>query len=147
MDMRISTLIIIIFICQNLFCQKSFWSTLSIVNVTKSYNSDFGYEVSKTKVSPLVKSFESKEVILEGFIIPLSGKLAQSHFMLSKFSEKMCFFCGKAGPESVAQVFLANNKKQAYTDSIIKVKGTLRINENDPSELLYTLDNAIIISE
>ncbi len=123
------------------------WSTLAMVSVTTTYNPEFGIETKKAKVSPVVKALESKTIELEGYIIPLTGKLAQSHFMLSKFSEKMCFFCGKAGPETAAQVFLANNKKQKYQDTKIKVKGILRINENDASGLLYTLEDAIIINE
>ena len=43
------------------------------------------------------------------------------------------------------QVFLAGGKKIPYTDEKIKVKGILRINENDPSGLLYTLESAQIL--
>ena len=126
--------------------QKSTWATLSMVTTTTNYDASFGIEVKKVKVSPIVKALDGTEVEVDGYIIPLSGKLAQSHFMLSKFSEKMCFFCGKAGPETAMQVFLAGGKKVAYSDEKIKVKGVLRINENDPSGLLYTLDQAIVIN-
>jgi hypothetical protein len=129
-----------------LVAQKSIWATLGIVTSTKSYNQEFGFETTKVKVSPVVRSLEGKEIEIDGFIIPLTGKLAQNHFMLSKFSEKMCFFCGKAGPETAMQVFLKENKKQKYTEEKIKVKGILRINENDSSGLLYTLDLAEVIN-
>lgn len=125
--------------------QKSSWSNLSLVSTTTSFDAAFGIEVKKVKVSPVVKALEGKEIEIDGFIIPLTGKLAQNHFMLSKFNEKMCFFCGKAGPETAMQVFLSNNQKQKYTDEKIKVKGILRINENDPSGLLYTLEKAQVI--
>jgi hypothetical protein len=127
--------------------QKSAWNTLSMVSVTTQFDQEFGIEIKKVKTSPLVKSMQGKEIELEGYIIPLTGKLAQTHFMLSKFSEKMCFFCGKAGPESAAQVFLANNAKQKYVDEKIRVKGILRINENDPSGLLYTVDQAQVLDQ
>jgi hypothetical protein len=128
------------------YAQKSAWATLSIVSVSSSYDPAFGIETKKVKVSPLVRTLEGKEVELEGYIIPLTGKLAQNHFMISKFNEKMCFFCGKAGPETAAQVFLADNKTQAYSDEKIKVVGVLRINESDPSGLLYTLEKAKILN-
>jgi hypothetical protein len=128
------------------YCQNSSWATLGIVNTTTSYDPAFGIETKKVKVSQAIKALQGKEIELEGYFIPLNGKLAQNHFMISKFNEKMCFFCGKAGPETAAQVFLADNRKQAYSDEKIKVIGILRINENDPSGLLYTLEQARVIN-
>lgn len=126
--------------------QKSSWAALSLVSTTTNFDAAYGIEVKKVKVSPAVKAMQGTELEVDGYIIPLTGKLAQNHFMLSKFSEKMCFFCGKAGPETAMQVFLAGGKKIPYTDEKIKVKGVLRINENDPSGLLYTLEAAQIIN-
>ncbi len=129
------------------FSQKTSWATLGIVTTNTTYDAAYGIEIKKVKVSPIILAMQGKEVELEGYFIPLTGKLAQNHFMLSKFNEKMCFFCGKAGPETAAQVFLSDNKKQAYSDEKIKVVGILRINENDPSGLLYTLDQAKVINQ
>lgn len=125
--------------------QKSAWATLGIVSVTSSYDAAYGIETKKVKVSPVVRMLEGKEIEVEGYFIPLTGKLAQNHFMISKFNEKMCFFCGKAGPETAAQVFLADNMTQAYSDEKIKVVGILRINEGDPGGLLYTLEKSRVI--
>lgn len=125
--------------------QSSTWSTLGMVNTVTSFDAEFGMEIKKVKVSAVAKSLEGKEIEVDGYIIPLKGKLDQNHFMLSKFTQNMCFFCGKAGPETAMQVFLANGKKVAYSDDKIKVKGVLRINENDPGGLLYTLEDAILI--
>ena len=125
--------------------QSSTWSTLGMVNTVTSFDAEFGMEIKKVKVSAVAKSLEGKEIEVDGYIIPLKGKLDQNHFMLSKFTQNMCFFCGKAGPETAMQVFLANGKKVAYSDDKIKVKGILRINENDPGGLLYTLEDAVLI--
>jgi hypothetical protein len=147
--MKVKKIFIFIFIfllsTKMVSSQKSVWNILSMVSVTTQFDQEFGIEIKKVKTSPLVKSMQGKEIELDGYIIPLTGKLAQTHFMLSKFSEKMCFFCGKAGPETAAQVFLANNVKQKYVDEKIRVKGILRINENDPSGLLYTVDQAQVL--
>lgn len=129
---------------QVLFSQSA-WSTLSQVTTTSSYDKDFGIEMKKVKVGPIARTLQNKEIEVDGYIIPLNGKLSQNHFMLSKYTNNMCFFCGKAGPETAMQVFLANGKKIAFTEDKIKVKGILLINENDPSGLLYTLDKATII--
>lgn len=121
------------------------WKTLGMVQVNKIYDATLGIEIDKPTVTPIIKSMEGKEVLLTGYIIPLTGKLAQSHFMLSRYPQNMCFFCGKAGPETAAQVFMKSKKKVAFTEEKIKVKGILRINASDINNLLYTLDQAQIV--
>ncbi len=123
------------------------WSTLSMVTFDKSFDEDFGMEMQTPKYSPIVMQLDGKEINVKGYFIALNGKKEQKHFMLSKFPQSTCFFCGKAGPETAMQVFLANNKKQAYTDDKIEVKGILRINTSDPTGLLYTLEQATVITK
>ena len=121
------------------------WNTLSMVTYERSFDETFGIDVEKPVLNPIIKNLEGKEIEVEGYIIPLTGKIKQSHFMLSRFPQSMCFFCGKAGPESAAQVFTKGGKKIAYTDKKIKVKGILRINVTDITNLLYTLEDGIIL--
>lgn len=124
----------------------SAWKSLSMVTTEKTYDENFGFEVQRTKVSPMVQMLEGEELEVKGYFIALTGKSEQNHFMLSKFPQDMCFFCGKAGPETAMQVFLADGKKQAYSDDKITVKGILRINTTDANGLLYTLENAVVIN-
>lgn len=121
------------------------WNTLSMVTYQRSFDETFGMDVEKPILNPIIKNLEGKEIEVEGYIIPLTGKVEQSHFMLSRFPQSMCFFCGKAGPESAAQVFTKNGKKIAFTDKKIRVKGILRINVTDITNLLYTLEDGIIL--
>ncbi len=121
------------------------WTTLSMVTFIREYDADFGIDVQKPVLNPIVKTLENKEIEVSGYIIPLTGKIEQSHFMLSRYPQSMCFFCGKAGPESAMQVFTKGGVKIPYTDKKIKVKGTLRINVTDMNNLLYTLDTATVI--
>lgn len=120
------------------------WGTLSMISTTAEYNEDYGYEIQKISVSPVVQLLENTEIEVEGYIIPLSGKIKQSHFMLSSLPANMCFFCGKAGPETAMQVFMKNDEKVAFSDTKIKVKGRLIINPNAQNEILYTLEDAIL---
>ncbi|MDF1698459.1 MAG: hypothetical protein P1U56_21590 [Saprospiraceae bacterium] len=121
------------------------WNTLSMVTYERSFDETFGMDVEKPILNPIVRTLEGKEIEVEGYIIPLTGKIEQSHFMLSRFPQSMCFFCGKAGPESAAQVFTKNGKKIPFTDKKVKVKGILRINVTDITNLLYTLEDGVII--
>ena len=121
------------------------WNTLSMVTFQREFDETYGIDVEKPILNPIVRNMEGKEIEVEGYIIPLTGKIEQSHFMLSRYPQSMCFFCGKAGPESAMQVFMKGGKKVPFTDKKIKVKGTLRINATDINNLLYTLDQAEII--
>jgi len=121
------------------------WKTLAMVTFETEFNADWGIDVQIPKVGPVVQSLEGKEIEVDGFIIPLTGKIEQSHFMLSRYPQSMCFFCGKAGPESAMQVFSEGKKKIAYSDDKIKIKGILRINLDDMSNPLYTLEDARVL--
>ena len=121
------------------------WNTLGMVSISTEYDESLGMEIQKPTVSIIAKQLDGKEVELSGFIIPLTGKLAQSHFMLSRYPQSMCFFCGKAGPETAAQVFMNGEKKVEFTEDKVTIKGILRINATDMNNLLYTLDQAQVI--
>ncbi len=126
---------------------KDAWGTLGMVTLSKEYDEALGMEIQKPTVSIVTQQLDGKEIELSGFIIPLTGKLAQSHFMVSKFPQSMCFFCGKAGPETAIQVFMKNNEKIEFTEDKVSVKGILRINATDMNNLLYTLDQATMLTQ
>jgi hypothetical protein len=124
---------------------KDLWLTLGMVTFESKYDPEFMMESKKPKLSVIVENLDGKEIDIEGYIIPLTGQLNQSHFMLSKYPQSTCFFCGKAGPETAMQVFMKDNKKVKISERKVKVSGTLIINPKDINSLLYTLENATII--
>lgn len=124
---------------------KANWNTLGMVTINTEYDQALGMEIQKPTVGIITQQMDGKVIELSGFIIPLSGKLAQSHFMLSRYPQSMCFFCGKAGPETAAQVFMKGEKKVSFTEDKVTVKGILRINATDMNNLLYTLDQAELV--
>jgi hypothetical protein len=121
------------------------WNILSMVTFQRTFDEEFGIDVEKPMISPLIQALDGKEIELEGYIIPLTGKIKQSHFMLSKFTQNMCFFCGKAGPETAAQVFTKDGKKIPFTDKKVRVKGILRVNVTDVTSLLYTIEDGVMM--
>ena len=66
--------------------------------------------------------------------------------MFSAFPYNMCFFCGKAGPESAMQVFTKKGKAVTYTEDAVHVKGILRLRRNDITGLIYALENAELVN-
>ncbi len=84
-----------------------------------------------------VKTYNSKLVEIDGYIIPLdkSGKT----IVLSAYAMSECFFCGKAGPASVMTIQLKKPSKHYKTDQLATFRGRLFLNETDPKELFYVL--------
>lgn len=128
-----------------LMAQDDHWNTLSMVTVEKKFDPEFGIEIIKPTVSAIAMQLAGKEIEVTGYYIALTGKTAQSHFMLSRYTQSMCFFCGKAGPESAMQVFMANEVLVPYTEEKVTVKGILSINPKSDTGLLYTLTQAKLI--
>ena len=86
---------------------------------------------------------DGKEIELAGYMVPLDELLGQKNFVISSLPFQTCFFCGGAGPETVAEVRTTDAIK--FTDSKIRVKGRLVLNDSDPVRLYYTLVDAEII--
>lgn len=146
---RLNTLYLIAaFLTLNVFTVQAqsndVWITLGLVTFKTTYNPELLMETKVPKISSAVEKLDGKEIEIEGYIIPLTGQVTQSHFMLSKFPQSTCFFCGKAGPETAMQVFMRDNKKVKITERKVKVKGTLYVNPIDAFSLLYTLENAVL---
>lgn len=129
------------------FAQDSAWSSLSMVTKTKTYDTNFGMEIEDIEPGIIAQQLNNTEVKVKGYIIPLTGKIEQSHFMFSRYPQNMCFFCGLAGPESAMQVFTKDEKKLKFTPEKITLTGTLQINKDEASGLIYTLRNAVVITE
>lgn len=123
--------------------EKNAWKTLAKVKIEKRFDEILNYEVDFPTFSKEVESLNGKEIILEGWIIPLDELRGKNYFVLSALPFANCFFCGGAGPETVLEVFL--KKDLSFTEKRIKVKGKLTINPDDPLKLMYILQEAEII--
>lgn len=124
---------------------NSTWSVLSLVTYEKQYNESLGMEIDIPKVNPMVKKMNGQEIEITGYIIPLEGKIEQSHFVFSAFPMSSCFFCGKAGPETAMEVDMGNEEKVKYSDEKITIKGILRVRDSDGMTLMYKLEDAILL--
>lgn len=102
-------------------------------------------EVEIPSVNPMVMSMDGTEIEVSGYIIPIDGKIKQSHFVFSSFPANLCFFCGKAGPETAMEVFMEDGKRVAYSDDKIHLKGRLQVKASDGSSLMYVLQDAVLL--
>ena len=122
---------------------QSTWKVLSKVQIEKRFDELLNYEIDFPTFSDEVKALNGKEIVLEGWIIPLDALRGENYFVFSALPFANCFFCGGAGPETVLEVFSEKNIK--FTEKRIKVKGILNINADDPMKLMYILQKAELI--
>lgn len=85
---------------------------------------------------------QNSEVLLSGFYIPLE---LDSIFMLSALPFSSCFFCGGAGPETVAEIQFKELPENLSPDQFVKVKGRLKLNDSDINHMNFILQEAKIV--
>ena len=117
------------------------WDQLTDVKFSKVFSAEQGIELLEADFGPSVKALDQKVIIIKGYMIPLDPLGTQ--YVLSRNPMASCFFCGGAGPESVAELRLHPKSIRRYaTDEIITFKGTLTLNEKNTSSLNYVILNA-----
>lgn len=118
------------------------WTTLTNVEYRFRYIIELEGYYEKPIFSSEVRSYESREVSIQGFVIPYA--MGAGKYFLSKFPNSSCYFCSQAGKASVVKLDLKDPTQTFDIDDVVKFKGILRINES-PTELHYILENAVVI--
>ena len=116
------------------------WETMGKVSFKLKYDKELGYDLEIPVFSADVLELEGSTVYLSGYMIPMNGVNKQNYFVISKFPVAQCFFCGGAGPETVAEVYC--KKAIPYTTKIVSIKGRLELNFSDPNQLIYIIRDA-----
>jgi hypothetical protein len=115
------------------------WKMLGMIKYVKKPHKEYG-EVNYPVVNPKLKSLHQKKVVLTGFIVPIDN----TSYALSKNVFAACFFCGKAGPETIAGLKFKQPKK-LKTDQYVTIEGVFRVNESNVDDWIYNIDNAVIV--
>ena len=119
------------------------WPKLYDIEYEKA-NDNLG-EFQKPLFSQAAKSLEGKVITLPGYIIPYGMDVKGTKFILSSLPANACFFCGVGGPESVIEVELKTSI--SFTDKPVEVKGILRLNDKNPDQMIYRLEDAEFLGE
>lgn len=91
-----------------------------------------------------VKSLDGQEIIIKGFLLPAIH--TKDMYVLSAHPYSKCFFCNKAGVESIMEMHMEKPiPNRPKVDQIVIVKGRLKLYNMDPNHLPYTLENSQII--
>jgi len=116
------------------------WKLLAEIKYEKRKHPKYG-EVQFPVVNDKVKAKGKKRVLISGFIVPIDSKT----YAISKNVFAACFFCGKAGPESIVGLKFRGTTPKLKTDQYVTVEGTFRYNETDADDWIYNVDDVIIV--
>jgi hypothetical protein len=120
------------------------WQTLSLVTFDSKFDEMLGIDIQVPKFSPAVKKIEGQTIELQGYILPLEGKRSQKYFIFSAYPYNLCFFCGGAGPETVAEVYCKESIQ--YTTKMIRIRGKLSLNKTgDMNKMIYILTDVELV--
>lgn len=120
---------------------QSMWPVLAKVSYKKEYDPLLGIKVDRPVFSKDVRELSGKVVQLKGYIIPTDGFKSHTEFVFSAFPYSSCFFCGKAGPETVIEI--QAKEPIQYTSESIEIKGKLILNEKDINRLMYLMVDVV----
>lgn len=125
--------------------EDNMWALFAKTRFIEKLNREFGMYFLYPKFPEELKAMEGKIVTVSGFYIPLDMNNSDIA-VVSKFPNAECFFCGGAGPESILVGYLKKKPaRRIKMDEIVKIRGKLKLNEDDIDELNFILLDAEIV--
>jgi hypothetical protein len=88
---------------------------------------------------------DGKRVEVEGFYIPVDETGNEKIVILSAYPFAQCFFCGKAGVESIIDILSPKKLPALKVDTKIKFRGRLKLNRDNFDYLIYVLEEAEMV--
>lgn len=126
--------------------QTDGWVTFARTKFEAKYNEKAKEYFMQPEFSTELKNLVGKEINLEGYYLPIDVD-GDAYIILSKFPFSQCFFCGGAGPESIAEVSFKIKQDRFEADQYIRVKGKLKLNASDLEHGNFILEQAVVISK
>jgi len=118
------------------------WDDLLKISFEKKMDEKLGMEVDLPVFNERLKALEGKEVIAEGFYIPVDETGDENIVILSAYPFAQCFFCGQAGVESIIDIIISEKLPHFKTDTKVKFSGKLKLNADNFDFLIYMLEDA-----
>lgn len=127
------------------FGQTDGWTLFAKTKFDAKYSEKAGGYFLMPTFPEDLKALDGKEYTLEGYFLPVTVE-GDDYFILSKFPYAQCFFCGGAGPESIAEVYL-KSKEKFEPDQYIRIKGKLKLNESDIDHGNFMVTGAEVVKK
>ncbi|HFA49179.1 MAG TPA: hypothetical protein ENJ95_09195 [Bacteroidetes bacterium] len=115
------------------------WDIFSQTEFQKTFSKELGMFMTWPKFSDDILKWQGKEVTIVGYIIPTGEAGGFDGIIISKYPYAMCFFCGKAGAESVAELRMKEKAPDFDMDKPYVFKGKLLLNDSDFDQLNFIL--------
>ncbi len=122
------------------------WSLFAKTKFEAKYNDKSAEYFLYPVFSPELKEMVGKEVSLEGYYMPIDIE-GNAYIILSKYPYSQCFFCGAAGPETICEIKFKDKHGKFEMDQFLRIKGKLKLNENDIEHGNFILEEAVMISK
>lgn len=126
------------------FAQTDGWVGFAKTKFDAKFNDKAGEYFLYPTFSADLKAQVGKEIELEGYYLPIDVE-GNAYIILSKFPYSQCFFCGGAGPESIAEVYFKTKGQTFEPDQFIRVKGKLRLNDSDLEHGNFIIEEAVVV--
>jgi hypothetical protein len=139
----------VMFLGTTVFAQgtkKDTWSIFAKTKFEPKYYEDLKEYLFYPNFPAELKAMEGKEITIEGFYVPFAPE-GGSYIIISKYPQSQCFFCGGAGPESVAEFNFSKAPPKFQTDDLITVKGKLKLNAQDVDHVNFILEDAVLVKK
>ncbi|MCW5911038.1 MAG: hypothetical protein KIT62_08185 [Cyclobacteriaceae bacterium] len=126
------------------FAQTDGWVAFAKTRFDAKYNEKAGEYFLYPTFSADLKAMAGKELELEGYYLPIDVD-GNAYIILSKFPYSQCFFCGGAGPESIAEVYFKAKAPKFEPDQFIRIKGKLKLNDSDLEHGNFIVEEAVLV--
>ena len=138
----IGLLLLFVLISKNTFGQQE----ITWQNVVEIYAKEFRL-TEKNPTSVLnantlsLKDVANKKITIKGYFLDLDPN--GEWYILSKNPFATCFFCGKAGPETVLELLVFKNEKKKFkSDDLVEVTGVFNTIYTPEGKVSFVLEQA-----
>lgn len=121
------------------------WNIFARVKFVPKYSKEHAEYFLFPQFEKDIRSREGTEVSLRGYYIPFN-LVTPGAIVLSKNPYAACFFCGAAGPESVAEIVFSKKKPKLRLDQVLSVRGKLKLNDTNVDRMTFIIENATVVS-
>jgi len=143
---QVLVVIVFFFVCSTLQAQPEGWALFAKTKFDAKYNEKAGEYFLMPAFPEELKALAGKDISLEGYFLPIDVE-GDQYIILSKFPYSQCFFCGGAGPESIAEIYFRNKGEKFTADQFIRIKGKLKLNEGDIDHGNFIVEAAELVSK
>lgn len=121
----------------------SAWALFEQVPFKTTYFKEFSDHFLVPQFDAAIRAREGKLIQVKGHYLPMDA--GRQTVVISRYPFAACFFCGGAGPGSVAEVVFKTRPPRFKADQVITVAGRLKLNDTDVTHLNFILEEAELV--